>query len=724
MTAMRLLAAAALAALPGCGEPQPAPPGAPAPEALLEVEVEPARLVLGRVDAKRLIGADAEPGSWMTHGRDYAEQRFSPLDQIHAGNVGELGLAWSFDLGSTRGVEATPIVVDGVLFVTASWSHVFALDAGTGELLWHHDPRVPGDRARNACCDVVNRGVAVWKGAVYLGTLDGRLVSLDAATGEVNWEVSTIDASRPYTITGAPRVVKDKVIIGNGGAEFGVRGYVTAYDAASGEQVWRFYTVPGDPSRPFEHPELERAAATWSGEWWTVGGGGTAWDAMAYDPALDLLYVGTGNGSPWTRYARDPGGGDNLFVCSILALRPDTGELVWHYQTTPGDNWDYTSTQHMILADLEIGGRERQVLMQAPKNGFFYVLDRASGELISAEPYVDVTWASRVDPATGRPVETPESDYRDAPRLLTPGPEGAHNWHPMSFHPGTGLVYIPAQDFQAWYVNDPDFAYRPGEMNLGLDLDGLAAHSVREPPAMTGHLLAWDPVAQEAVWRVQHPALWNGGVLSTGGGLVFQGTGDGRFRAYSAETGRVLWETRSQTGIMAAPVTYTVDGEQHVAVAAGYGGGVMYLGALPNAAIGRYRNEGRVLVFKRGGRAPMPANQARDLRVPEPPALAASAEELARGESAYNRFCFGCHGTGAISSWIVPDLRFMSAETHADFSNIVLGGVRSAKGMPGFAALMTPAEAESLHAYLVSQARRAFDEQPAEPAAAGEPGRG
>jgi PQQ-dependent dehydrogenase (methanol/ethanol family) len=725
MPVQRLLVPTLVGALLfACGEPSDEPPAPAAPEPSAAAPLEPARLVLGRVDSARLLGADAEPGSWMTHGRDYAEQRFSPLDQIHTGNVGELGLAWSFDLGSTRGVEATPIVVDGVLYVTASWSPVFALDARSGELLWQYDPQVPGDWGRNACCDVVNRGVAVWKGAVYVGTLDGRLVSLDAATGAVNWEVLTIDPERPYTITGAPRVVKDKVIIGNGGAEFGVRGYVSAYDAATGEQVWRFYTVPGDPSQPFENPELERAAATWSGEWWTVGGGGTAWDAIAYDPELDLLYVGTGNGSPWSRYARDPAGGDNLFVCSILALRPDTGELVWHYQTTPGDNWDYTSVQHMILADLEIGGRERKVLMQAPKNGFFYVLDRASGELISAEPYVKVTWASGVDPATGRPVETAIADYRGGAQLVTPGPSGAHNWHPMSFHPGTGLVYIPAQDLQAWYTYDANFAYRPLEANLGLDLDALADQNEREPPAMTGHLLAWDPVAQKAAWRVQHPALWNGGLLSTAGGLVFQGTADGRFVAYDAATGEPLWETRSETGIMAAPATYTLDGEQHVVVAAGYGGGVMYLGALPNAAIERSHNEGRVLVFKRGGRAPIPTNTPRDLRVPEPPPLTASAEDVAEGRTLYNRLCFYCHGPATVSSFVVPDLRLMRPETHEIFSDIVVGGVRSAKGMPSFAALMTPEEVERLHAYIVAEARKAFDAQQAEGAAAGSAGRG
>ncbi|MEN8183986.1 MAG: PQQ-binding-like beta-propeller repeat protein, partial [Myxococcota bacterium] len=340
----------------GCGE------GATPPAPAVDVSALATAPAPG-VDDARLRDADADPDSWLTHGRNYAEQRYSPLRQIHTGNVGELGLAWFFDTDTTRGVEATPLVSDGVLYTTGSWSVVFAVDARSGELLWKYDPQVPRAWGGKVCCDVVNRGVALYRDRVYLGTLDGRLIALDASSGEVVWEGVTVDQTRPYSITGAPRVVKGRVIIGNGGAEFGVRGYVSAYDTGSGELVWRFYTVPGDPSQPFESPALERAAATWKGgEWWKVGGGGTVWDSMAYDPELDLLYVGTGNGSPWSRYLRSPGGGDNLYLCSVLALRPDTGELVWHYQTTPGDTWDYTSTQHMILADLEIEGRPRKVL--------------------------------------------------------------------------------------------------------------------------------------------------------------------------------------------------------------------------------------------------------------------------------------------------------------------------------------------------------------------------
>ena len=422
------------------------------------------RCALGAaVDHERIVAADAATDDWLTHGRNYAETRESPLRQITVDNVRRLGLAWYFDTGTKRGLEATPLVVDGVIFTTGSWSRVYALDAGSGRLLWEHDPQVPRAWGVNACCDVVNRGVAAWGDKVFVGTIDGRLVALDRASGKVVWETLTIDPARPYTITGAPRVVKGNVIIGNGGSEYGVRGYVSAYDAGTGELNWRFYTVPGNPDEPFENAVMAMAARTWSGDlWWEVGGGGTVWDAMAYDPELDLLYIGVGNGAPWNRHVRSPGGGDNLFLSSVIALRPETGEYVWHYQTTPGDSWDYTATQHMILADLVVGGVMRQVLMQAPKNGFFYVLDRATGELLSADKYIDATWASHVDVESGRPVETANADHSRESRTTRPAPFGGHSWHPMAFNSATGLVYIPAMDNQAEYSTATDFRYLPG----------------------------------------------------------------------------------------------------------------------------------------------------------------------------------------------------------------------------------------------------------------------
>ncbi|HEY0301973.1 MAG TPA: PQQ-dependent dehydrogenase, methanol/ethanol family, partial [Rhizomicrobium sp.] len=470
------LAALLVLALGACGpsddgkQASPAPKPAAPPAAAENSDASDRLDAAANIDGDRVVRADDTPGDWLAHGRTYSEQRYSPLKDINADTVKQLGVAWEFRTNTVRGLESTPIVSDGIMFVTGSWSKVWALDAKTGRQIWFYDPEVPGKWGRYACCDVVNRGVAVWKGAVYVGTLDGRLVKLDARTGKPVWDINTIDRNRPYTITGAPRVVKGMVLIGNGGSEYGVRGYLTAYDADTGRQLWRFFTVPGDPRLPPEDKAMEDALKTWNDggtthKWWEQGGGGTAWDSMAYDPDLDLLYVGTGNGSSWNRNLRSPGGGDNLYLSSIVALRPATGEMVWHYQTTPGDDWDYPATQHISLADLTIDGVLRHVLMQAPKNGFFYVIDRATGQLISAQPYTTITWSKGVDMKTGRPVEVPGVRYARNPSVQIPGPIGAHNWQPMAFNPGTGLVYIPVIDGNFIYAQQHTLAYRPGAWN-------------------------------------------------------------------------------------------------------------------------------------------------------------------------------------------------------------------------------------------------------------------
>ena len=529
--------------------------------------VDRIRRATSAVDDARLRTAARDPGNWLTHGGTYAEQRFSSLDHINAGNVTRLRPAWHFDIASDQAIEATPLAVDGVLYTTAPISVVYAVEARTGQELWHYDPHVSAASAEKACCGRVNRGVAVYKGKVYVAALDGRLIALDAATGKLLWEVLTVDPRRPYTSTGAPRIVEGKVVIGNAGADLGVRGYVSAYDADTGALVWRTYTVPGDPSQPFESAAMQRAAQTWKGsDWWTIGGGGTVWDAMAYDPDVGLLYVGAGNGGPWNRHIRSPGGGDNLYLGSILALRPSDGALVWYYQETPGDAWDYASTQQITLADLPIGGTPRKVLLHAPKNGFFYVLDRVSGELLSAEKFAEVTWATRVDLATGRPVEVPGADYRDKEFLLKPSTFGAHGWHPMAFNPLTRLVYLPVQEIAITLLADAHWTYRPGKMNTGTVLK----FSPRE--AATGHLLAWDPVNQREAWRVPLGEPWNGGTLTTAGNLVFQGTTDARFVAYRADTGEKLREARAGARILGGPITYLVDGVQYVSVMVTRGG--------------------------------------------------------------------------------------------------------------------------------------------------------
>ncbi len=657
---------------------------------------------LAWVDGARIIQANAEPHNWLAHGRDYSEQRFSPLAQINSSNVQRLGLAWEQSMWSERGLEATPIVVDGVMFTTSTWSRVIALNAASGEVLWQYDPEVPRGWAKKLCCDIVNRGVAVWQGRVYVGTLDGRLIALDAGDGSPVWEVDTlIDRDKWYSITGAPRVVKGKVIIGNGGAEFGVRGYISAYDANSGELNWRFYTVPGRADGPFENPELAWAVKTWSNDSYWAGAGGTAWDSMAYDPELDLLYVGTGNGSPWPAYKRSPGGGDNLFLASILALRPDSGELVWHYQTTPGDSWDYTATQHMILADLEINGRTRKVLMQAPKNGFFYVLDRESGELISAEKYVFVNWASHVD-ANGRAVVSQAADYRNEDKYVFPSAAGGHNWHPMAFHPGTGLVYIPARDAGWVHSIDEDKWFTLGANNLEALLADL------EYPSDSGYLKAWDPQRQQLVWEKALPNIWNGGVLATAGDLVVHGTAMGDLLVLHAEDGRELQRIALGTGVIAPPMTYAVNGKQYIAVMAGWGGPAFNTLA-GNEALLQYGNAGRLLVFALdGGPVPLPAAVAPRGPVPEPPPLEASAETIEQGRQLYVFNCGGCHGMYG-STPMLPDLRRMSAATHEIFDAIVLDGVLEPRGMAGFGDSLSKEDSFAIRAYITELARQAQD---------------
>jgi quinohemoprotein ethanol dehydrogenase len=601
------------------------------------------------------------------------------------------------------------------MFTTGTWSTVFAHDARTGELLWKYDPEVPREWGVYACCDVVNRGVAAWKGRIYVGTLDGRLVALDAGTGQPDWSVQTTPKDRPYTITGAPRVVDGKVIIGNGGSEYGVRGFITAYDADTGDQAWRFYTVPGNPDDPIEGEHLKAAMSSWrGGEWWKVGGGGTVWDSMAYDPDLNLLYIGVGNGAPWNRHIRSPGGGDNLYLSSIVAINPDDGSLVWHYQTTPGDSWDYTATQHMILTELEVKGERRKVIMQAPKNGFFYVLDRETGEFLSAEAYVPITWASHVDPETGRPVENPGAAYAEKPALTMPAPYGGHNWHPMTYSPSTNLVYIPALDLPFMYGQDNAFRYNPATWNTGVEFAlTIPPDSITEEVALRamvkGHLAAWDPVAQREVWRVQHSGSWNGGLLSTSGDLLFQGRADGMFAAYQASTGALLWETPVHTGIIAAPVTWAVDGEQYVTVVAGWGGAFGVASGIP-AQDGNVIRGGRILTYKLGATGTLPTPPMPEA-LPTPPPMTASADTVDQGELLYHQNCSVCHGGGAVSSGVLPDLRYMSEQTHQIFQGIVLGGAYKEKGMVSFSHVLDSDGAEAIHAYLIKRGHDAMEER-------------
>ncbi|KQS03678.1 alcohol dehydrogenase [Sphingomonas sp. Leaf357] len=677
--------------------------------------------VAGKIDGAFLAGG-GDGRDWAMTGYNYQEQRFSPLKQINAGNVARLGLAWHADLPDARGQEATPIVIDGKLFVSGPWSKVFAFDAASGQPLWTFDPEVPRDKAAEACCDVVNRGVAAWKGRLYVGTIDGRLIALDAATGKADWSVQTTDKTKPYTITGTPRVVNDMVIIGNGGAEFGVRGYVTAYDAATGAKKWRFYTVPdpsGAPDGEASDAAMRRAAPTWSkgGQWRQSGGGGTVWDSIVYDAELDQLYLGVGNGSPWNHGLRSEGQGDNLFLSSIVALKPETGAYLWHYQETPAETWDFTATQPINLATLTIAGRPRKVLMQAPKNGFFFVIDRTNGQLIDAKTFVPtVNWASGYDMKTGRPIENPAARYYKTgkPFLAMPSAIAAHNWQPMSFNPRTGLAYIPAQEAGMVYsaAATPDArARRPIGYNTGIDTSGMyprdAAVIKAATAATKGSLIAWDPVAGKARWRVDYPTPGNGGTMTTAGNLVFQGTALGEFRAYAADTGKQLFAFPAGSGIMAGAATYQIGTRQYVAVLTGRGG------ALPLSmgyAIGAARdvpNVPRLLVFALGGSATLPAPPAKDTSLPAAlPTDTGSAQEIAGGRALFGRYCQVCHGASAAGGGVLPNLQRSSTLGNADaWRAILIDGALKEQGMVGFARVMTPDQAQQIRRYVIDEAR-------------------
>lgn len=640
----------------------------------------------GSDDATRsaILAFAADGTSWPARGGDYSEKGFSPLDQINTANVGSLGLAWEASMDSTRGLEATPIVVDGTIYVSSTWSRVMAFDALTGEKRWEYDPEVPRGIGRKLCCDVVNRGVAVSNGKVFVGTLDGRLVALDAASGAPDWTVNTVeDPQRPYTITGAPRVLNGLVIIGNGGADRGVRGYVTAYDSETGDEQWRFWTVPEGPDATPENEDVALAAATWPDDpVWMGQGGGTAWDAMAYDPELNLLYIGTGNGGSWKR--RRPGDRtDNLYVSSIVAVNADTGRRAWHYQTTPGDKWDYTATNSIILADIRFNGKPRKVLIQAPKNGFFYLLDRETGELLAADKYGAATWASHVDLETGRPVLTQNADFSDVDRLIYPNPNGAHDWQSMSFNPGTGLAYIPAFDVPWVFSMQPGFRYF---YDLGVPEVDLARMTQGQSTVRKGGFLrAWDVANRRVKWEVELPGTWNGGTLTTAGNLVFQGAGDGHFSAYNAETGERLLHLFTGTSMMGAPVSYSVDGTQYVALLAGYGGSGM-LTIADTAAVKRYENDGRLLVFKLGGgEVPLPRKRDEPLGPPRmdnsglPPLTSAQLEQ---GKQLYLN-CAGCHGTGG-STPMLPNLNRVRSIGEKALRSILLDGALVPNGMPKF----------------------------------------
>lgn len=658
-----------------------------------------------------MLSGGSQGVDWAAYGRTFDESHYSPLAQISAANVGRLGLAWSIDLPPSASAVGAPLAVEGVLYVPAGLSVVRAIDPVQGHVLWTYDPEVAAVGGESLKPAWGIRGMAYGYGRLFIGTQDGRLIALDAKSGRPVWSVRTTTPGDGRYITGAPRVFDGKVIIGHGGADYKpVRGYVSTYDAKTGKLLWRFFMVPGDPAKGFENDAMRMAARTWKGEWWKFGGGGTAWNAFTYDPRFRRIYIGTGNGYPWNQDIRSPGGGDNLFLSSILALDADTGAYVWHYQTTPGDNWDYNAAMDMILADLPVGGKTTPVLMQAPKNGFFYVIDRTNGKLVSADPYVHVSWASRVDMATGRPVENPAARFPTGGGLVSPSSGGGHSWQPMAFSPQTGLVYIPTTDLPEYFdktgIDPATWTPTPGMVrNSGYNLvTKMGGGSLERPP---GLLQAWDPLRRKAVWSVPLKAPVNGGVMATAGGLVFQGQADGHFRAYEARSGTPLWSFDAQVGILGQPITYAAKGRQYVTIVAGFGGGGAGYGRLVSGLGWQYHEQQRrILTFVVDGRAKLPPPSRKGPARPIAYAGFVPDKALVEdGANIYARSCQYCHGQGVASGGSAPDLR--SSETIGSpevFAQIVAAGALETAGMPRFEEL-SERDLTALRHYVIAQSQ-------------------
>ena len=646
---------------------------------------------------------------WLAYGRTHWERRFSPLTDINTGNVDRLGVSWFVNLPEDVGLVATPLVVDGRLFFTGTGNVIRAVDAKTGKPLWTYDPRV-GDAiaGRRQVGWSHNRGLSFYDDRLFATTWDGRLLALNPKDGSLIWSTRTFAEDQPLYITGAPKAFAGKVLVGNGGTENGPsRGFVTAYDADTGKQAWRFWIVPGNPDDGFENDAMRMAAKTWTGKWWEHGGGGNAWHGFTYDPEFDVVYIGTGNGSPWNRDVRSPEGGDNLFLCSVVALDASTGEYRWHYQTTPGETWDYNSNMDIVLTDLNIDGREVKALLHAPKNGFFYVINRETGKLISAEPFAETTWASHIDPESGRPVELPNARYDKGPIFITPSPWGAHGWHAMSFNQNTGLAYIPTQHYGSVFdgtAYDANWRAVPFTGGLAVDFNDDTARLRTKK----GSLIAWDPVEQRAVWEVAQSDFWNAGTLTTAGNLVFQGRSDGHLYAYDARTGKTLWQADLGLGISAPPITYKLGGVQYVALLVGFGGGVAGQLTDYQADLGwSYGIHMRRLVsFALDADTKLP-------RQPPPHTVTPLVERgfeinstaAARGQTVWNENgCGNCHGKNVVAAGMAPDLRASAVPLSPEaFTSVVRDGVRTARMMPGNP-LLSDSHLEDLMHFIRQQA--------------------
>jgi quinohemoprotein ethanol dehydrogenase len=669
-------------------------------------------------DEARVVSAAERPfidtndgADWPGYGRTYDETHYSPLDQVNTSNVGQLGLEWSYDVEEPGSTVGAPLAIAGILYFPVGQSVVHAIDAASGKLLWKFNPGVGEVAGEKMRLGWGVRGVAYWDGIVITGTMDGRLIGIDAQTGKQVWSTKTIDDDKVQSITGAPRVFDGKVIIGNAGADYSnVRGYVTALDAKTGKQLWRFNTVPGNPADGFEDEAMEMAAKTWSGEQWKEGGGGTVWNAITYDSELDRIYIGTGNGSPWNANVRSPGGGDNLFLCSIVALDAKTGKYVWHYQVNPAESFDWNAAMDITLATLTIDKKPRKVLMQAPKNGFFYVIDRETGKLISAEPFAEQNWAERIDLVTGRPVEKPELRMFDGKHSIWPsGAAGAHSWQPMAYSPKTRLVYIPTTEL-AETIDQTGIDLKGWKRGPGVELDKsfapVAFGFVPKYEKNYGHLQAYDPVTQRRVWSVPLGAPLNGGVAATGGNLVFQGNLRGHLVAYAADTCKVVWEFDVQTGIVGQPITYLVNGRQSVTVITGVSGTSALMGGMGGVPTWDYRTQRRrVLTFALGGRAKLPQLANEDVTNPLKQLNAAYDPKLVQsGAQIYGANCNMCHGIALMAGGAAPNLaRSPAVADPGTFSLIVKGGGLKANGMPQFS--LSDTDVAALRAYIISNAK-------------------
>lgn len=649
---------------------------------------------------------DSDGADWPAFGRTYGEQHYSPLTEISADTISGLGLAWSIDIDAGNSVSG-PLAVDGKLFYTTGYSRIHAVDASSGKPLWNYDPKAAeaaGVRLRQGWG---SRGIAWWNGKIYTGTQDGRLIAIDAATGREVWSQMTLIDGDYRFISGPPRAFDGKIIIGHGGGDSGgARGYVTAYDAETGKQLWRFWTVPGNPADGFENDAMKMAAKTWSGNWWKAGGGGTVWNAMTYDRDTDTVLIGTGNGSPWNRRLRSNDEGDNLFLCSIVALDAKTGAYKWHYQINPGESWDYNAAMDMQLADLMIDGKARKVVVQAPKNGFVYVIDRTNGKLISAEKFAKVTWASKIDLKTGRPIEVPGARYPNGTTFnLWPSGTGAHSWTPSALSARTQLLYIPLRE-TGITINDAGiepakWQFKKGNQpNTGVNLGAPLPDKKRYN---TSALVAWNPLTQKEVWRQPTPGTWNGGIMATGGGLVFQGQAEGKFNAYSDRDGRLLWSFDAGAPVLAPPISYTANGRQYVTVLTGAGTSAGIEHHLMPVPVDYRTMARRVLTFSIGGKAKLPPSAPDVVTVAEDADYTPDQAAAGRGAATFMH-CIVCHGVGADAAGAAPDLRASAVLSSAEtFDQIVRQGALVAQGMPKFQEL-TNRELADLRQYIRAQA--------------------